>query len=215
MRARRGRRWKRTLLLLPIFVSLIFVAVAERGHPAISKASGAAIVAALKDPLSLFADRSPGGRGSGALLSTKGAKAGPEERVLSSVRDRDPPLGTSPVLDDPPFAFDPADLGTGGVLPGGGAPPQEPAIGSPSLSPFSPLAALGGPEFIPGGGGGTPPPGSTPPPTTSTPGPPGGPGGIPGVPEPATWAMLILGFFAVGAALRRQARRRIDPICIR
>ena len=191
----------------------MFVAVAERGHPAISKVSGAAIVAALKDPLSLFADRSPGGRGSGALLSAKGHAGGPEERVLASERDRDPPLGVSPPPGDPPLVFDPVDPGAGGTLPGGGAPPQEPGIGSPPLSQFFPLAALGGPEFIPGGGGGTPPPGSTPPPSTSTPGPPGGPGDIPGVPEPATWAMLILGFFAIGAALRRRARQQSGPTC--
>ena len=30
----------------------------------------------------------------------------------------------------------------------------------------------------------------------------------PGVPEPATWAMMLLGFGAAGAALRRSSRRK-------
>jgi hypothetical protein len=37
---------------------------------------------------------------------------------------------------------------------------------------------------------------------TQTGGPPAGPG--PGVPEPATWALMLLGFGAAGAALRRR-----------
>src|SRR5262245_33527474 len=89
----RGTRWKRTLLLTALFVCLFFVAVAERGGPAISKVRKDGIVATLLDPMSLFAGRSPGERGEGALLPTKLAKAGPEERVLSEMRDRDPGIG--------------------------------------------------------------------------------------------------------------------------
>ena len=74
----RRRRWKRTLLLVPLLAGLFFVAVAGSGDPAIGKATkAAAILAALNDPLSLFAERSPGGRGAGALLSTK-----PDKRLL-------------------------------------------------------------------------------------------------------------------------------------
>ena len=35
----------------------------------------------------------------------------------------------------------------------------------------------------------------------------GSPGAAPGVPEPATWGLLILGFGAIGGALRRRASR--------
>ncbi len=215
----RGTRWKRTLLLVPLLVGLFFVAVAERGHPASGKAGArGALMAALTDPLSLFADRSPGGRGAGALLSTKPMKTamadpGPEERVLAGVRDRDPPvdgLPELPGLNDPAFAAAPGGLPPGG---GPGDPADPPAGGSP-FSPFSSLPPLGGPGFVSGGGGppGSDPPGSGPP-GTDPPGvgpPGGGPPGLPpvlsAVPEPGTWAMLIFGFFAVGAAMRRRVR---------
>jgi hypothetical protein len=211
----RGTRWKRTLLLVPLLVGLFFVAVTERGHPANGKAGArGTLMAALTDPLSLFADRSPGGRGAGALLSTKPMKTamadpGPEERVLAGVRDRDPPadgLPELPGLNDPAFAAGP------GVPPAGGGAPGDPGGGSPSFAPFSSLPGLGGPGFISGGGGppGSGPPGSGPPGSDPPGGVGGGPPGLPpvlsAVPEPGTWAMLIFGFFAVGAAMRRRVR---------
>jgi hypothetical protein len=199
--ARRRRRWKRTLFLVCAFVLLFFAAVVERGHPAISKARQAGIIAALADPLSLFAERSPGERGGGALLSTKP----PHERVLSEVRDRDPSAGDPPA--DPGFAVTPEDLA---ALPGG-APGAAGAPGDPGGDPlgnnfFAPPfpGGPGGPPFLPAAFGG--PPGGPPP---SGPIPPViDPPGAGAVPEPATWAMLILGFFAVGAAIRRRERRK-------
>jgi len=190
----RRRRWKRTLLLTTLFVCLFFVAVAERGGPAISKIRKDGIVATLLDPLSLFAGRSPGER-EGALLPTKLAKAGPEERVLSEVRDRDPGIGDPPA--DPGFLPNAALPGAPGegVLPGG--------AGGEPFAPFgAPFGAPGGPGdgFIPAGRSFTQPPGGgdggiVPPPD----------GGIPsGIPEPGTWAVMILGFFAVGWAMRRR-----------
>jgi hypothetical protein len=43
--------------------------------------------------------------------------------------------------------------------------------------------------------------------------PPGGGGTLPGaieigIPEPSTWAMMLAGFFGVGAAMRSGKRRR-------
>src|SRR5262249_37534499 len=93
----RRRRWARTLLLVPLLIGLFFVSIAELGHPAAGKARRSGIIAALADPLSLFAARSPGERGEGALLSTK--PGGPAERVLSEVRDRDPAAAGDPPAD--------------------------------------------------------------------------------------------------------------------
>lgn len=39
-----------------------------------------------------------------------------------------------------------------------------------------------------------------------------GVGQIGTVPEPSTWAMMILGFGAIGAAMRRKIRRRFQPV---
>jgi hypothetical protein len=184
-------------LLLPLFVGLFFVAVAERGHPAASKANKpggkGGLLAMLADPLSLIAERSPGERGAGALLSTK--PGGPQERVLAEVRDRDPAAGDTgaaapPGPNDPVFGVAPDTFSPGGE-PGAGAPGGgDPGGAEPNFSPFAPGG--GAPSFFQRGPG-TP---------LVSPGNPGLPG-VPGVPEPATWAMLILGFFAVGAAVRR------------
>jgi hypothetical protein len=191
--AARRRRWRRTLLLVPLLVGV--VAVAEPGPAvigtAIAKVGGAGgLVAALKDPLSLFADRSPGERGAGALFNTKPDK--PEERVLSSEREREPPLGAASVPPDPAFSFAPDALAN--------ALPQERVLGGERDGPFIPLGNFYDPDITPGRF------------TALPPGGPGG-GGIPiepgiptGVPEPATWAMLILGFFGIGMAARRRAR---------
>jgi hypothetical protein len=181
----RRNRWKRTLLLVTLFVCLFFVAVAERGGPAISKVRKDGIVATLLDPMSLFAGRSPGERGEGALLPTKLAKAGPEERVLSQVRDREPGLGNPPPPSIPGMLPDAALPGAPGenVLPGG-------------LAGGEPCVPFGAPFAAPGGPGGPGGPGV----------PPTGP--VSGVPEPGTWAVLILGFFAVGWAMRRRVHLR-------
>lgn len=216
---------KQLLALVAGFVALFFVAAVQQGDPASGKASITTLVAVLKDPLSLFAERSPGGRAEGALLPTKP----PKERVLSTVRERDP-AGTLPGVDDPVVAGVPEAAGPGGPAPeervlsgergglpggGGGAPG---GFGGPGG--FAPFGGQGGliPEGPPTVLGAGPPPGV---PGTDTPGgdpnpnpgiPPGPPPGLldpPGVspvPEPATWAMMLLGFFAIGAALRRRPR---------
>ncbi|MES2255649.1 MAG: PEPxxWA-CTERM sorting domain-containing protein [Pseudomonadota bacterium] len=183
-------------MLVPLLVVVFFAAVAERGHPAISKVRRDGIIATLLDPLSLFAGRSPGERGEGALLSTKPGH-GPEERVLSTVRDRDP-AGAAPPAGDPGFLPDSALPGAPpaeNALPAGGVPGDQFApFGAPFSSPGEP-----GGGFIPGGGSGLVPPLPPDPPLTS------------GIPEPATWAVMILGFFAVGWAMRRRAQLRPDP----
>ena len=202
----------RTLVLVPFLAGLSFGAVVELGHPANGKVGtaaggGGALMAALEDPLALFEARSPGGRGAGTLLSTKPglAAAGPEERVLADVRQRDPGIapGTDPVFGIGPDAIAPGgsppldDPGAGGPSSGGSPsdPPSGDSFGAPGSSPFfsNPGQALIQPP--------------------SAGAPPGDPG-IPAVPEPATWAMLIIGFFAIGSVLRRRARDKADAACI-
>jgi hypothetical protein len=55
---------------------------------------------------------------------------------------------------------------------------------------FNPPLFTGGGGFTIGGGGGGGPGGTVP--------------GTPGIPEPRTWVMMILGFGAIGAAWRRR-----------
>lgn len=167
-----------------------------------SPTSGSLIAAALADPLSVFADRSPGTRTSAALNQTKKARAHskdgsrvaalpPSERVLTNVRTRPPVAPEAPQYTDAllttPLATDGAAIVPDiGILP--------PAAVAPTGTGSIPGIAPGGVGFLPGGGGG------------------GGGGdtpvepGVPGVPEPSSWLMMILGFFAIGRALRSKPR---------
>jgi hypothetical protein len=185
-------RWKRVGLLVPVWGILLLVAVAElRGLP-IGKVVKREIIAALKDPLNLLAERSPGGRGPGVLLSIKG----PHERVLSTVRERESPLGIPPGAYNPVFNLIPeAFTQVPSALPG--FLPQNQVIGSPSFAPF----------FMPGG---------APTPISSTPQSLPNPGAIV-VPEPAPWTIMVLGFLAIGVAARRRVRRQqtADLTCVR
>lgn len=187
---RHGINWRRALLLVPVLLGLLVVSLVEHGDLAYGKVGPAAIVAALKDPLSLFAERSPGVRGAGTLLSTKG----PHERVLSTVRDREP-------FYDIPSAVEGPAAPVLSALPQDGILPADQLLGSfPWPPPY-----YGGPW--PGGPGTGPlppppvtppvtPPPVTPPPVTP---PPVTPPVTTGVPEPATWLMMIFGLFAVMA----------------
>ncbi len=166
--------------------------------------SGALAASMLLDPLSVFAERSPGLRGAGALAQTKlayararpargpGAPSAPSERVLSNVRSR------------PAMPAAPLELGSERPL----------SIGAPLLDlPVLPDNALSLPLLgsIPGGSGGSGPVGF--PAIGSTGGVPGGsvtpPSAVPAVPEPATWLSMFVGFFFIGFAVRSQRRREV------
>jgi hypothetical protein len=171
------------------------------------------------DILAMLAGRSPGDRPDGLLASSKPirpASAGmPREYAMPRTRERVTPPAS---LQEPghPFAEAPA------YPQGTRALPVEEIARVPDTSYF-PLPAGDnsvGPTPLPRRnasvppGGGTSPPGvGVPPDVGGTPGnPPGGfpPGGGPppsAVPEPATWATMIVGFGAVGLLLR-MARRR-------
>jgi hypothetical protein len=190
------------------------------------------IVAALKDPFALFDERSPGSRSPGALYLTK-SSTGPHERVLSQVREREPAPDLTPGADNPVFADSvPAvaspPVAVSGDLPNGqdsvshfpsfiNTPPGFPGI--PAASGGSP----GGTDTAPGGPGGIDTPPGNPGGTDTPPGgpggtdtPPGNRGGTPGdtppptiaIPEPATWALMILGLLSVLLIVRRHENRR-------
>jgi hypothetical protein len=116
------------------------------------------------------------------------------------------PVGGGPVI------VGPGGGGPGAGGPGGGGPVegppsttppqvQPPLIGPPDVPPVI-IAPPGPPVVGPPGGGPPPvmtPPGTTPPVTAA-------------VPEPSTWAMMILGFLGVGGALRARRTRRAPEI---
>jgi hypothetical protein len=153
---------------------------------------------AMPDVLSMLHKRSPEERPEGALVASKGrvsavlptaVEAAPPPKVASLAPAAKPAV-VPHVIPETPM-----------VLPAAVVPAVASALPLASAAP----AAAGGlfipPLVIPGGGGGggittlVTPPGAAPPPA------------VPGVPEPATWAMMIIGFGMVGGLLRR--RRRI------
>ena len=159
-----------------------------------------AALAVLPDPLSIMTARSPGERGHGAMFSVKQTKRPrqlasvrprtPRERVLSNVREREP-IGGVPTGDLP-------------IAPAGFVPDLTP-VTPDALGPTAPGGggdSFGPPPVFPTGPGGNIPgvPGPTPTPTPTTP--------VPAVPEPATWAMMTLGFAITGLAVRRRKRTR-------
>jgi len=241
-------RWKRTLLLAAVLVSLFSVAVSD-GH-AIARAGKLgkdAVIALLAGPLALLDERSPGGRGPGALLSIKSR---PYERALPTVRDRvtlldgapvvdiDIPLGTFAPISNPrpgdnaipqdetpgtPISqafidFPGILLGDTPPLPGGSTtpPPDTPPPDTPPPNPPTPPPSSFPPPDTPPPQGTFPPQGPpTPPGSGGTPPPPPGSGGTPppppgivSVPEPASWTMTVLGLLAIGAACKRDRKRR-------
>lgn len=156
-----------------------------------------------KSFLAMMADRSPGDRTKGELTKLKQSKvAAPKERALGKITKPEPPkefveaIAPPPPKLDEPAQFAPAIANLGPLLvpppPGGGGgivvPPQAPP---------------------PGGGGGTPPPEeppSNPPPENPPPDHPPDHPPPPVVPEPGTWASMLLGFGITGLMIRRRRR---------
>lgn len=156
---------KHALLLAPLSAGLVFAAVVELGEFAAGKPVMAALASVFKDPLRLFAERSPGVRGDGVLLSIKPERmaAIPHERVLSGVRERDPAPFIAP--DIPDYIVPAQDPGTGGALPNVASDNPGSGTGNPGFgpSPVPPLRrrlgaipqgqAAGAPPVLPGGAG--------------------------------------------------------------
>ena len=228
--ARRSTRRRRALLLAPVLLSLFFGAAADHGlrdirsadTGRISPALKGIIVAALKDPFALFAERSPGNRGPGALHLTK-SSAGPHERVLSQVREREPApdltagADNSVSADSAPAVASPPAAVAGNLSNGQDSVPSFPSfINAPPGFPGIPATSGGSPggsDSSPGNPGGTDIPPGGPGGIDTPPGNPGGTlGGTPpptiAIPEPATWALMILGLLGVLLIVRRHENRR-------
>jgi len=156
-------------------------------------------VAGIKTVAAMLAERSPGQRPDGALASLKHKRqAALHERALPKIRGPVPPpspyaalLGApvSPPLPPPP------EVPLYNMV--AGTPPViVPGTGTP--------VGGGGPPILseiptPGGGGGV----FSPPVVASTPESPPIP--VTPVPEPASWAMMLIGFAMMARSLRRVA----------
>lgn len=181
------------------FFMLAFVLLAfPAGYIVVQAADGgAAVKAFLADPQSFLAGRSPGMRGAVPFPTTKPAyaklqppaKPDPGITPPDSEAFLEPPVGIPGVpLNNSPFPDDQFGFGPGGPF----APPAVPAA-------FGPEGIFPGPDgffFDPDGTIAPPlPPFITDPPVTPS-----------GVPEPDTWLMMLVGFLATGAILRRRNR---------
>ena len=173
-------------------ISLVAIGAAAPFTDLPVRAVGA--VAGMPDVLSMLHKRSPEQRPDGALASTKGRVSA----VLPVAASPAPPkvAALAPAAKAPIVTY--AVPETPMVLPAAVVP----AVASALPLVATPAAASSGlfipPLLVPGGGGGG---GIT---TLVT--PPTPPTSVPGVPEPATWAMMIIGFGLLGGLLRRRRR---------
>jgi len=205
------------------------VSIGVLSDPQLASAVGQGVhqgVNGMKTVASMLAGRSPGERPKGALaklkqLKHKRAAALPLGRHVlppaAALLGAPPaiivpqPIAPAPIYDvvagGPPIMLPPVPILTGGGGGGGGPPvlPGTPPGGSgPPVLPGTPPPA--GPPALPG----IPPPGGgggvfVPPPIITTVVPPPPPA-TSAVPEPASWAMMLVGFAMVGGALRRKRR---------
>lgn len=210
-------------------VVLFFAPVGLAGMLLLIATQNSELLAAVwNDPQSLLAKRSPGERDKGALYDTKPERVAdadqaadsilPKERVLAMTRERptlplpadvapeELPVGLADLGDFAPGTVGPAAFtspGFGFAAPGGGGP----GGGSSAFAPSGPIVPADDettlPDTVPG------PEDTTPSDLPSGPTPPTGPDvpvGSP-VPEPETWATMILGLFVVAGSMRRRNRR--------
>lgn len=150
----------------------------------------------MKSFVELMHERSPGKRLVGHLVKIKHKKLALHERALPKVRKRLPELAASPqfLTELPPALVDLV------------APPVPVEMASLESLPVGPFGSpTGYPPgfFLPPSGGFVVPPSETPgtPPVVTPP-------VIPeAVPEPESWALMLLGFGLLGWSLRRTASR--------
>lgn len=192
LRVAQQRRRRRSAVLF----SLLALSLAGGGLWTIGAVTGNDMVEAAVTKAQSLADlisqRSPGPRTEGQLTKTKHARA--------LARLRAPPR---PHIAQPAPAAKPDAAALAQLL---GVPPLTPA--AVDLEQPLPLAELGAPPFpgailFPGKAPDSSPPAGSPPPATF-PGPQPKPPVVspPAVPEPQTWAMMLLGFGLIGWRMR-------------
>jgi hypothetical protein len=156
----------------------------------------AAAVRQAQDLAELLSQRSPGTRTAAELTKTKHARTAARLRTVPKVAA---PTGHAP----PPTADTPAELTSvlqsplvpvGLLAPGGPSPITPP----PSLGAIF-AANPGTPGFTPPGGGGGRVSFPTTQPRVEVP-------ALSAVPEPGTWAMMLMGFALIGWRVRRYRR---------
>lgn len=188
--ARRGRLLQR--LAIGVGALTLVAGAADGGRLATSAASAMGVDAVLEG-------RSPGQRLWAELTKGKAAALAapkPDRQARALPRVRNPaaaetgPSGPAETVTGPSDIFGPSVLDAAPVPPlfAGGLPPEPVPTGFYGGPSFIPAPGIGGGIGGGGGGGG----GDIP------------PGQIPGVPEPATWLLMILGFGALGFRLRKR-----------
>lgn len=216
--------YRKTRVLLLLGIALIgFSRLEDR---AIIQMPGAApsAMAAMAIPPSDEADDGSYADDPDAVVRVGNATRVPRNRIRRALRERDfntvAARGVDPAVAAPAAAIGgaPADAATVAAVTDAFAP----AAGTPAT--FASLGPALGPTATPVFSASLPPPANG----GSTGGGTGGgntggdPGGQPGtdpvsaIPEPATWLSLILGFFGIGAVLRRRnGRRALQPVTAR
>ena len=173
------------------------LSVATLSNPELARLMGDRLtwtIQGVKTVAAMLAERSPGERPEGALANLKPKhQIVLHERALPKVRGPGPAAYEALAGPPPPIPL--------------GAPPPAPLFAEGAPLPIIPVTTgtpFGPPVLgdipLPGGGGGG---GSFPPiVTTEVPNVPPTP--AESVPEPASWAMLVIGFALMGRALRRR-----------
>ena len=200
-RASRARPRRRTLALVSAMAVLLLVIAVAFPIPTLGGNSVAvAAIQRAKSLMELMHQRSPGKRTIAQLAQTKHKKAALHQRALPKVR-RLPAVAMAPM---PAF---PAELPP--ALVDLVAPPVPMQLASLEALPVGPFAEQPLWPFPPSAPGGfiLPPPAetgtTTPPPVVVPPvvGPPAA-----AVPEPQSWALMLIGFGMIGWTLRRRSR---------
>jgi hypothetical protein len=216
--------YRKTRVLLLLGIALIgFSRLEDR---AIIQMPGAApsAMAAMAIPPSGETDDGSYAEDPDGVVRVGNATRVPRNRIRRALRERDfntvAARGVDPAVAAPAAAIGgaPADAATVAAVTDAFAP----AAGTPAT--FASLGPALGPMATPVFSASLPPPANG----GSTGGGTGGgntggdPGGQPGtdpvsaIPEPATWLSLILGFFGIGAVLRRRnGRRALQPVTAR
>lgn len=149
--------------------------------------------------------RSPGEREAGALTQSKRRLAS-APRVGTPGKPSTPPLEQLAQVIVPPPPASPVEVVPPILPPPASGIVEPPAVlaGAPGgfgSGGFGPGIVVGG-VGAPPAGGGSPPGGGTPPTTEVPP-------VTSAVPEPGTWAMMLLGFAMIGSAMPRPRRRAL------